>query len=123
MAAPGSLTTFRTSATLAGSIAPSTLTLPNTLVGGFATLQLRVWDNKGGILTSWGIALSAYSGPLGKSDLFNIGPLTDNLNPSPPNMTGLRSFNINNGDYIPEPSAFLLGVLGAVALLLFRRRK
>lgn len=117
--AAASLTTFRTSATLAGTIATSFQTLPNTTVGGVATLQLRAWDNAGGTLLSYDAAAAA-GRAVGKSELFNISGLVDNLNPTPPDMTGLRSFNIT---IVPEPSTFLLGGLGAAALLIFRRRK
>lgn len=123
IAAPLSITTFRTSATLAGTLATSFQTLPGTTVGGSATLQLRAWDNLGGTLTSWAQAEDAWNAGTiraGKSGVFNISGLVDNQNPNPPNMEGLRSFNIY---IVPEPSTFLLAGLGAASLLIFRRRK
>jgi len=123
VAAAGSVTTFRTSATLAGTIATSFQTLPLTSVGGSATLQLRVWENLNGTLTSWDQAAPFWeSGTIkaGKSSVFNISGLVDNQNPNPPNMDGIRSFNIY---VVPEPSTFLLAGLGAASLLIFRRRK
>jgi hypothetical protein len=126
-AAPLSLTTFRTSATLAGTIAPSFQSLAGVAVGGTATLQLRVWDNLGGTITSWTAAQSLWnsgSNPnyaIGKSGLFDVANLTDNSNPAPPEMLGLRSFNVFTS--VPEPSTFVLAGLGAAGLLIFRRRK
>jgi hypothetical protein len=123
VAAPLSLTTFRTSATLAGTLATSFQTLPGTTVGGSATLQLRAWDNQNGTLTTWDQAFAAWqigNTRAGMSPVFNISGLVDNQNPNPPVMEGLRSFNIY---IVPEPSTFLLAGLGAAALLIFRRRK
>ena len=119
-AVPGSVVPFRTGATLGGTIAPLTLSVYQVPVGGTGTFQLRVWNNMGGTLTSWAAAEPAWlSGTIaaGKSALFNVAALTENPN-IPPNMLGFRSFNIS-----PEPSTFLLGGLGAAALLIFRRRK
>jgi len=124
VAAPGSLTTFRTGGTFGGTIAGSFLPLPGTTVGGAATMQLRVWDNGGGTIGSWDLAQIR-----GQSEVFTVLGLADATSPNPPNMQGsgvdpntggLRSFNIVP---VPEPSTFLLGGIGAAALLIFRRRK
>jgi hypothetical protein len=124
VAAPGSLTTFRTGGTFGGTIAGTFLPLPGTTVGGAATLQLRAWDNAGGTIQSWDNALIR-----GQSEVFTVLGLADPSSPNPPNMQGsgvdpntggLRSFNIVP---VPEPSTFLLGGIGAAALLIFRRRK
>jgi hypothetical protein len=114
-----SLTTFRTSATFAGTLAPSFQSLPGVAVGGAATLQLRAWDNAGGTLLSYDLAAAA-GRAAGKSVVFNIEGLVDATNPAPPTMNGLRSFNIT---IVPEPSTFVLAGLGAAALVIFRRRK
>ena len=122
-AVAGSLTPFRTGATLGGTIATSTLTVPQVPVGGTGTFQLRVWDNLGGTLTSWAQAEPLWlNGTIaaGKSILYNVAALNVNAD-SPPNMLGFRSFNIQGG--IPEPSTFLLGGLGAAAWLILRHRK
>ena len=120
----GSVTTFRTSAALAGTIAPSFQSLPGVPVGGSATLQLRVWNNLGGTLTSWAQAEPLWGfGTIvaGKSLVFDITGLTDNTSPAPAEMTGFRSFNVYST--VPEPSTFVLAGLGAAGLLIFRRRK
>src|SRR5262245_25451142 len=87
-----------------------------------ATLQLRVWDNKGGTVNTWADAVAAGNG-FGKSTLFNVSAIGGALNP-PPLLNGLTSFNITgSGTIVPEPSTFALAGLGAAALLIFRRRK
>jgi len=118
--AVASLTVFRTGATLGGTPVPSFQILPGTSVGGEATLQVRAWDNVGGTLLTWDAAVAQGAHAYGKSELFNVLGLADASNPAAPDMTGFRSFNIT---IVPEPSTFLLGGLGAAALLIFRRRK
>jgi len=122
VAVPDSLTAFRTSAALAGSIAPRTpLAIPGVVEGGVATLQLRVWDNAGGTITTWAEAEAAWlAGTIaaGKSVAFNSAPLAGGIT-LPPDMVGLQSFNIY---YIPEPSTFALLGLGALGMFLFRRK-
>jgi hypothetical protein len=104
----------------AGLIFPQTVGIPGVLPGGTAALQVRVWYNPGGAL-SWNSAStrgasSIFSSlPLGGITLLGDIVIT-------PDMTGWASFNIT-GAPIPEPRAFVLAGLGAVALLLFRRRK
>ena len=85
-----------------------------------ATIQLRAWDNLGGVVGSWSAAMAA-GAPSGKSTLFNTGTLggTDSPAASPPNLTGLTSFNLT---IVPEPGVIALGVLGLGALLLRRRK-
>jgi len=87
-----------------------------------ATLQMRVWDNAGGIDT-WDKAVTRGWG-FGKSTLFNVAAIGGDFNVQPLPL-GLRSFNIsgNPGTIVPEPSSFALAGLGAAALLIFRRRK
>ena len=125
IAAPGSITSFRTSATLAGTIAPSFQSLNGVPVAGTATVQLRVWNNQGGTITSWAAAEPLWlAGTIaaGKSILFDVSGLTDNTSPSPAEMTGFRSFSLSQS-VVPEPSTFVLAGLGAAGLLIFRRRK
>lgn len=110
--------TFRTG-TAAGFFAGTTATLTGVPKdAAAATLQLRVWDNQNGAITSWAQALLA--GALaGKSALFNLSAIGGDLNPAP-SIAGLTSFNIYA---VPEPSTFVLAGLGAAGLLIFRRRK
>jgi hypothetical protein len=110
----GSIVSFRTGATLGGTIATLTLTIPQVPVGGTGTFQLRAWDNVNGTIQSYDAALTR-----GKSELFSVVALTESPN-IPPNMLGFRSFNLVS---VPEPSTFVLAGLGAAALVIFRRRK
>lgn len=115
----GSLTTFRTG-TAAGQIAPLTVTLSNVAGDApAATFQMVAWDNKGGTIGSWSAALADPQGVLGRSPLFTVNAIGGAFN-TPPNLTGLQSFNIFP---VPEPSTFALAGLGAAAMLIFRRRK
>jgi len=89
-----------------------------------ATLQLRVWDNMGGTVNDWATAESLWlSGQIaaGKSPLFNSLPLGGAGEPPslPPNLVGLQSFNIY---YVPEPGTLALLGLGALGLMVFRRK-
>jgi PEP-CTERM putative exosortase interaction domain len=54
----------------------------------------------------------------GKSPLFQSLPLGGGIN-LPPNLVGLQSFNIY---YIPEPGTLALLGLGALGLMIFRRK-
>jgi len=121
---PGSIVSFRTGATLGGTIATLTLSVPQVPgdPAGSGTFQLRAWDNLNGTLTTWAAAEAAWNQGLtaaGKSLLFDVAGL--NLAPNiAPNMLGFRSFNLT---IVPEPSTFVLAGLGAAALVIFRRRK
>jgi len=114
-------TTFRTGAA-AGFVAGVTATLAGVPGDApVATLQLRVWDNLGGTVTTWAQAEALWlSGQLaaGKSQLFDVNAIGGIFN-VPPNLLGLRSFNIY---YIPEPGTLALLGLGALGLMIFRRK-
>ena len=92
--------------------------IPGVPEGFPAFLQLRVWDNEGGTITSWAQAIAADLFGLAQSAVFQSLPL-GGLAP-PPNMVGLTSFNIH---WVPEPTTFALAGAGAALLLIFRRRK
>jgi hypothetical protein len=77
-----------------------------------ATIQLRVWDNYGGLFQTWGEAVSAF-----KSPLFTVDAIGGLVNPPPP-LIGLQSFSITG--VIPEPTTLTLTVLG-LALVGCRR--
>lgn len=118
VAALGATTTFRTG-TAAGYVANIVGTLTGVAKDApTATLQLRVWDNQGGTITTWAQAVLA--GALaGKSAPWNVNAIGGDVN-TPPFLTGIQSFNIYA---VPEPSTFVLAGLGAAGLLIFRRRK
>lgn len=119
---PGTLTTFRTGA-FAGYFAPppEAITIPGVPQGSVATLQLRVWDNLGGTVSDWATAEARWLNGLlaaGRSPLFQSLPLGGGI-VLPPNLVGLQSFNIY---YIPEPGTLALLGLGALGLMIFRRK-
>ena len=109
-------TAFRTGAG-AGYVVPpaSPVPVPGVPENGTATLELRVWDNMGGTITSYAQAVTA-GGKYGTSNLFDVGPLGGVLT-TPANLKGLTFWPM-----IPEPSTIALGILGAAALLLRRRK-
>jgi len=118
VAALGATTSFRTG-TAAGYVAGITGVLTGVPSDApSATIQMRVWDNMGGTITSWDAALTA-GAAAGKSTLFNVDAIGGNIN-TPPFLTGLTSFNIYA---VPEPGTFVLAGLAAASLLIFRRRK
>jgi len=115
------VSTFRTGS-FAGYIANVTATLTDVPAGGPATAMVRAWDNSSGLYPTWAEARPAWEAGLiaaGESLAFNI-PQTGSVLITPPNLLGLRSFNLY---LIPEPSTFALAGLGAAALMIFRRRK
>jgi len=115
---PASVTTFRDpgtgSALLAKYITPLVVEVPGTTVGGAATLRMRAWT---GTAASWEAADPTLRGE--SIDLAVTGLGGGAVVPAdlPPN-------SVFNGFIIPvpEPSTIALGVLGAAALLLRRRK-
>jgi hypothetical protein len=87
--------------------------------GGIATLQVRVWDNRGGLVDTWDKVLVDDNVARGSSEIFLSRALGGGTI-TPPNMYGWVGFNIHT---VPEPSTIALGVLGLGSLLLFRRRQ
>jgi hypothetical protein len=83
-----------------------------------ATVQMRVWDNKGGTITDWATALAQPPGTeiLGMSELINLPYTGYGLGNLPGYMEGLRSFNLTYN--VPEPSPFALAGFGAFLLWL-----
>jgi len=97
--------------------------LPGFAPGSFPFLQLRAWNNTGGI-TSYAAALAAGQAYV-PSALFQLipgGGLSGLGNPSAsPPIPAPALFGMA-GYVVPEPSTIMLGVLGAAALLLRRRK-
>jgi hypothetical protein len=114
---------FRTTAATAGFIqAPAgAATLSGIDFGAAAALQMRVWDNRGGTITTWAEALVRQQADptlaAGFSDIITVTTVSPPN--TPPNMVGLTSFSLT---VVPEPSVIALGVLGLGALLLRRRK-
>jgi hypothetical protein len=83
--------------------------------GATASLQVRAWIAADG--ATYDAALAS-SGIVGTSNTFDL-VLGGGGNPPalPAAMVGLQSFSL-----VPEPSAAALGLLGAVALMLRRRK-
>jgi len=116
-------TTFRTGAA-AGFIAAATATLTGVAAdAAVATLQLRVYPSA---YADWAAAQAAWDADttgtiwIGKSPLFDVNAIGGNLN-TPPVMEGLQSFSLV-ANVIPEPSTFALLGLGALGMLIFRRK-
>ena len=97
--------------------------------GGMVTLQARAWQTIAGVPDTYEAVLAAGlagddrawtgKGPVFDDDSFRVG------DPSDPATTigthpGWRGFSITP---VPEPSVIGLGLLGAGALLMLRRRK
>jgi hypothetical protein len=119
---------FRAAGLFSGRVLASTanpIAQDITSSGQSATFQMRVWDNKGGTITTWAAALTAWNAgqtAIGWSPLFAITGLGGFGVPpgTPPNLVGLQSFQLTT---VPEPSVIALGALGAGCLLFLRRRK
>lgn len=126
LAAVSPVSTFRTGSTLGGTPVPIVATC--TGVGavpaaGTGTFQVRVWNNVGGTLTTWAAAETEWlkgSIAAGKSGLFTISNLGDGALNLPADMANFRSFNVYT--IVPEPSTFALLGLGALGMLIFRRK-
>lgn len=87
-------------------------TLTGFNVGDIVTIQLRAWDSRSG-------ATFDAAGIRGQSATFTYQiPAAGSL-PSDFYMEGLSAFAV----IVPEPSVIALGVIGAGALFMLRRRK
>lgn len=112
--------TFRTGTSAGFLTTGPVATLPG-VTGGRVTLQLRVWDNMGGTVTSWDQALARQDVAKGFSDLFSPTLAVGVPPGTPPVLQNMPSFNLT---IVPEPSTIALSILGGLGtLLLIRRRK
>jgi len=90
--------------------------------GGFGLFQVRVWESGAG--ASWSEAMAGGNAnyQAGHSAILRVDTGDPTLVPAqtPAALTGLTAFQLQP---IPEPSVIGLGLLGAGALLMLRRRK
>ena len=106
-------TTFFTDAGAEFLLNPVDVTVSGVLGGSTATFLVRAWDG-----TSYDSALTAH----GESQTFSMALGGDPGNggaPTPPTPTVFQTFSMVP---VPEPSTIALGLLGAGALLLRRRK-
>jgi len=120
------------------SIATTTFAAPGIFLGGVKGLpglapasnpwfEVRVWDNKGGTVTSWNAASGTSDATLafGATAAWQLpaGTLLGDPNASPPTtppaLLGMPALTLH---VIPEPAALALLGLGAAGLLLRRRK-
>lgn len=87
-------TTFQTTPALAGFVIPVTVTVPGIPAGSAIMLQMRVWDNLGGIVVNWAQVQSLPTVPRGKSQLWVVTVPSGTPPPATSPMAGLRSFNL-----------------------------
>lgn len=84
-----------------------------------ATVQLRAWETARG--ATWEAAGGFGAAHVGESAILAIGTTGGYGSPptTPPDLTGLQGFSLRP---VPEPSTIALGLLGAAALLIRRRK-
>jgi len=115
----GATSAFRTG-TGAGFNLGGSSVIQGVAAGLQATVQMRAWNNMGGTVTSWAMAVANPLIPHGSSDLVTTAALTEPPTPTTGLANQLRSFNLF---VVPEPSLIALGALGLGALLVRRIRK
>ncbi|MBL9168048.1 MAG: hypothetical protein JNN07_09935 [Verrucomicrobiales bacterium] len=95
------------------------LDFPDTYGGDFITMQLRVWDNRGGTVESWAEALADPGIPRGKSNLITSWELSGVDALGQPHLGngslgyGLKMFNLF---LIPEPNCATLLWMGLASM-------
>jgi hypothetical protein len=116
------ITTFGTGPG-AGFVNQVVVALANVPWPNPATVQMRVWDNKGGTIADWATALAQPPGTeiLGMSTRTDLPFTGGGLGFPPPFLVGLQSFNLTYN--VPEPSPFALFGFGAFSLWLSCGRK
>ena len=87
-------TTFQTTPAQAGYVISVAVVVPSVAPGQIARLQMRVWDNRGGTVTSWQAATNYPTVQSGTSPSFDSPPLTSLTTSEPVILTGLQSFSI-----------------------------
>lgn len=92
--------------------------IPGVPSGSTATLQIRAWETKGGLYTSYAAALAGKTGLVGEGNLVQV---TLNTAPSTaPTMNGITSITMHP---VPEPTVAAIAGLGLASMLILRRKK
>ncbi len=92
-AVPNSQTLFRLSSGTFNVVSPNPV-IPGAVEGQVATLELRAWDNRAGLVTNWAGALADATVNRGVSALFNSPPLGGVS--AAPSLSGyMTSFNVH----------------------------
>ena len=92
-------------------------TIDGVAPGASAFMQVQVWENAGGTITSLAAAQTA-GVQYGTSAVWSSGNLGGGEPPAaPPTLIGMTAFSL-----VPEPSTYALLALGAAALFLRRRK-
>jgi hypothetical protein len=130
LTAVGNPTPFRTGAAAGAFVAIDPLTVPGVAAGATASFVVRAWANGGGTYATYDAAVAGAQ-PYGDSAPFTSLALGGGNPPNPaPNIVGNTlpdgspdvAHNLQGFSLVPEPSTIALGVIGAVALLLRRRK-
>jgi hypothetical protein len=111
-------TTFRTSSAAAALyVNPVDVTVPGILPGEPATIVMRVWASSYGSFDAAAVpGFTGESQQLTIAALGGVNPNTGAIVPTP-DLAGLTSFIL-----VPEPSTVSLALLGAVGMVMLRRR-
>jgi hypothetical protein len=113
----------------AGLFSGGTRTAPVSPPGTFAYFQVRAWETAFGTsyedVLAKGVVVGGRTGLAGFSNIIRVNTADPTLTPAEApspltGVTGLQGFLVVP---VPEPSVIGLGLLGAGALLMLRRRK
>jgi len=99
----------------------------DSAAGGTTSIQIRVWDNKGGTITSWADVWKAGNEGVARGSSAVISGINLAGGANPPTapadfLAKFTSFGLYTLPVIPEPSLIALGALGLGALVIRRRK-
>lgn len=114
LAAVGSPAAFVGNGYFSGGV----VNVPGIAPGATGTFQVRAWNSAAG--ASYSAAAANPSGIVGESNVFTVQTGGAGQPPGPPaSLTGLQGFEVVP---VPEPTTIALGLIGAAALFLRRRK-